>query len=258
MKLNGVTSRRITGPSLSSLRAKANRHFKALIGLFCLMIILACAGSGSTLGEPALDVSFNPASVNLRPGESQDVQVMVSANMAGIYPLRVNAPGVTVSPANFTATFDTGLTPVVQVLTITAPAGNSAGNYTLEIGDVLKVYGSMAIAINDGTPDFAITASRELVSVQNNVMSDDVDFTVTSLNGYTGTIKITWVADGDVSPSPSDNDFTGTVSPTAPFKFKRKMYRYATHGDDIPLVFNATDVPYTKQRSVTVTIRRLP
>ncbi len=243
--------------ALNIVASRGSRLLTKLLCLLCFAIAIACAGSGSALGEPAVSVTFAPTSVTMQPGQTRTVTLTLNANMDGTYPIRVNAPGLTVSPTSFTVALMGGV-PATQDVQITAAIGTPLDTYTMSVGDVLSVYDTLAVTVTDGNPDFAISATPLEVSIPNNVMSSDVRFTVSSVNGYTGEVKITWVADGDVSPSPSTNDFTGNVSPTTPFTFTRKMYRYATHSNDIPLVFNATDVPYTgKQKSVTINIRKL-
>lgn len=236
---------------------QGNRLLSKVLCLLCFLIAVACGGSGSILGEPALSVSFAPTSVSMQPGQSRTVTISFSASEPGIYPVRVDIPGLTVTPTTFNVDLN-GPGSATRDVVVTAAIGTSLDTYTMSVGDVLSVYGTLPITVTDGNPDFTISATPLEVTIPNNVPTTDVRFTVSSLNGYSGTVKITWVADGDVSPSPGDNDFTGTISPTTPFTFTRKMYRYATHNNDIPLVFNATDVPYTgKQKSVTINIRKL-
>lgn len=249
------TSRATPAPDPAANRG--NRLFTKLLCLLGFLIAVACGGSGSILGEPALSVSFSPTSVSMQPGQSRTVTITFSAGEPGIYPVRVDVPGLTVSPTTFNVDLNGGGS-ATQDVVVSAAIGTSLDTYTMSVGDVLSVYGTLPITVTDGNPDFTLTATPLEVTIPNNVPTTDVRFTVASVNGYTGEVKITWVADGDVSPSPGTNDFTGTISPSTPFTFTRKMYRYATHNNDIPLVFNATDVPYTgKQKSVTINIKKL-
>lgn len=107
-----------------------------------------------------------------------------------------------------------------------------------------------------GTPDFDITATPGAVTVANGISSTPVTFNVTSLNGYAGPVKVTWAADGDVSPQPNTNDFTLSLTANGTQTFTRTFYRFTTGNEEIPCVWNVTDIPFTgKQKSTTVTVR---
>jgi len=190
----------------------------------------------------------------MRPGETKTVRLSFSAKSPSTYPIRVNAPSLTVAPANFTADL-TVEQKVDQDVQVTAPAGTPNGTYVMSVGTQLEILETVQIFVSNGIPDFTISARPLEVTVANNLFSQDVRFTVSSVNGYSGPVKITWVVDGPVSPSPDTNDFTGTVTPAAPFRFTRKMYRYATHTVAIPITFNATDVPFSQPRSVTINVK---
>lgn len=229
---------------------------KKLLFLICGAIAIACGGSGGGFfGSDPISVRATPETLSMRPGETKTVRLEFFPGEDGTHAIRANAPNLSVSPANFNVEFN-GPASVVQDVEITAATSTSLGEYTLSIGTQLEVYRTVPITVTDGVPDFVITASPEVVSVPPNTMSNNVVFTVSSRNGFSGPVKVTWVADGGATPSPNDNDFTGTVTPSAPFRFTRKMYRFATHSVDIPISFNVTDVPFTKQRSVTVTVKQ--
>jgi hypothetical protein len=231
-----------------------------LLCLLCFSLAIACGGGGSCEGKgpfmegSSISVSVEPEHPTMVPGETKTLHLTFLPGTDGTFPIRCGLTGLTVTPPTFDITFH-GKDPVTQDVVINAPLGTPSGTYDLEIGDQLDVYRTVHIVVSDGTPDFAITATPTEVSAAPNGMSEKVTFTVSSVNGFSGPVKITWVADGGASPSPNDNDFTGTVTPSTPYKFELNMYRYATYSTDIPIVFNATDIPFTKQHSVTINVK---
>lgn len=229
-----------------------------ILAIVVLAAPLGCFGAqaGGFNNAAAFTLEFDPPLLSMRPGETKTVRVkIILTGQPGIYPIRADVPNLTVSPASFNADFST-VGEVLQDLTVTAPASVSHGSYTLEVGDSFSVFDDVEVNVNDGSPDFQIRASKNEVTIPNNTNSEDIQFEVVSLNGFSGDVKITWVSDGDVSPFPGTNDFVGNVTPSQPFVFFRKMYRYAIHNDPIPLEMNATDIPFTKFRGVTITIKR--
>ncbi len=125
----------------------------------------------------------------------------------------------------------------------------------------LTISKSVTVTINPattGTPTFAISAYPMEVTVANGVSQDPatlVSFTVSSVNGFTGPIKITWITDGGVSPQPNNNDFVVNVTPSTPANFTRHFYRFTTGTEPIPITFNATDIPFTTAKDVTINVK---
>lgn len=227
-----------------------------------LIFVAGCRGVGGGFGGEPIEVSFDPDPLTLNPGETKPVTVRIrrgsdSNNIP--FSLRASAAGLSVTPATFVADL-TDVAETTQVVQVTAPIG-SAGPYTMLIGNSITVAARLPITVaggGGGTSDFAITATPMDVYVANGGTSGDVQFTVSSVGGFTGTVMITWVVDGGAEPAPNTNNFTGTVSPTTPFTFTRRMFRSSLDGDTVPVVFSATDVPFTKQRSVTVNVHYSP
>ena len=245
--------------STQSNRPKPTKKSRLLINVLLLinwLIFVACGGNFNPLSGDPLKVTFTPSSLIMAPGETKSVDVKVrltSNGNPGIFPIRANIPGLSVTPESFMADLSVA-TEVTQTLQITA--SSETGTYTLSVGDASSVYKTLPVTVANTEPDFMISAAPTLVSVPPNSMSENVNFTVTSINGFSGPVKVSWSTEGQVTPSPDNNDVTASISPSNPYTFTRKMYRFATHNLDIPVIFKVEDIPFTKQRSVTITVRQ--
>ncbi|MEQ1932404.1 MAG: hypothetical protein ABL962_00800 [Fimbriimonadaceae bacterium] len=239
--------------------------------LLASVLIFVCVGAGGCPGTPMpfvrefdVTATVTPSIVTLQPGQSVSLRVEVDGGGgSGDVDTRVTAkesndPNKTLpcTPSDFVSQI--GLTaPHVQDVNVSVPTGTAPGQYDFKVFDDHGSIGTATIIVSNGTAggSFSFTATPLEVSTKTNVNSSDVTFTVTSVGGFSGQVTVNWVADGDASPFTGENNFVGTVTPSTPWVFKRKMYRWATHAEDIPINFNVTNLANTIERSVVINVK---
>lgn len=214
----------------------------------------------------------NLVSANLTPVQATLPQSQTVAFSLGITPrgntsgatalrARIVPPqtGVSVSPADFSLDLAQGsTTPVTQALTVSATANAVTGPTHLEIqtadGYVLDRSQLTVTASSGGGPYFTFTANKYEVATVPTVFSEDVTFTVNSINGFDANVKITWSTEDEATVNPSDNEFVVRPRPGFPARFVRRFYRYATHSEPVYIRFSAQDQPFTRTEEFSIKI----
>ena len=198
-------------------------HLKGL-----LMVLTAAVGTvaGGTMltsyvnggkAGPSFLLTMNPSTMSLEQGASlsSTVSVISVRGFSGTVSLSIFFTGskliaslspTSVSvPANGTAR---------SILNVTATATNSIGNYNIVVIAVASSHGKTTYASSElsvqvvSNQDFAITSSPS--SITNPFgSSNTTTITVTSLNGYTGTVDLTFTAPfGYITVTGSQNQLT--------------------------------------------------
>lgn len=206
-------------------------------------------------------VTMTP-SLSVRQGHSNSltVSMLPRGNTEGPISFSVSqTTSFTISPSQFTANFiRNSSTPIVQMINVTVGPNVQVGTYyLLHLTQGSREVGSCGITVtaDTGEPTFEIIATPATVTGANHTMTPEVVFTVRSLNGFSNNVKVTWLTDGSVSPSPSTNDFVLAISPTQPRTFNRRFYRYSEGTENEYITFNVTDLSLSIQKSVTITVR---
>jgi plastocyanin len=223
-------------------------------------LCIGCGGSScaKAIKEFSPEVSITPNLVTVGAGETITFEVTVSGShqeLSGDVKMdaRVSFPG-----SNFVKRFTAhvGLAvPHVELVEITVPLGTADGTYKVIVSseEVNDLAHAIITVGTGGDPTFTFTATPTVISGPNNGLSaEDVAFEVASVNGFSGDVVISWVADADVEPSPTTNNFIGSVAPGAPFTFTRKMRRLVTHGNPVTISFHASKGATTRDVSIDV------
>lgn len=232
------------------------RAILAKVLSFLLVIVsLACGGAVSTANP--LGVTVSPESITLLPGQSYTFQVMASAIGEHI--------SLDFDPGTLSCTPDSvvQISPFVQDVVVTVPEGTTPGDgYRLVVRQTGLPNSNLASASivvgNPSTePTFSFTASPNLVTGVAHAYTAPTTFTLSSLNGFSGTVSINWSSAEGIAPNePTPRPLEVNLTPGTPVTFTRTFYRYAEHHDDIPITFTATSG--TTEKSVTVTTRETP
>lgn len=211
--------------------------------------------------------NLTPNQATMSPGQSASFSVAVTprGNTSGATPLRaVITPakaGVSISPTGFSLNLTQGsTTPVTQAFTVLTAANAATGPTFIEIqtasGYVLDRSSLTIAAGTGGNPRFTITASKREVTVPVHTLSEDVSFTVDSVDGFTGLVNIIWATENDLACSPADNNFQLQVRPGIPGRFTRKFYRYDYSEAPNYMSFAAQNTTIGRTEQITITVRR--
>lgn len=226
----------------------------------------AFRGSAASQVVPNLvAMTFDPTSLVVNRGGSAtfDAHVLPRGNTRGAVTLGfdVGGQGVTCTPAQFVVNLTEGsTTPVTQRLTVAANTNAPLGPMNLfgyvRSGVTKQQITTYPLAINagSGTPHFTFTATPSQVTSAMYQQSAPVTYTLTSVNGFIGSVVVSQQADGEVGISPTSDDETFAVSPTAPATFTRRFTRYYGQGD-IRITFTATHAASSTSRTVVTTVK---
>ncbi len=212
-----------------------------------------------------ISVSITPANVSFPKGTNKQftLSILPRGNTQGNQTLKVSYASthgaVTLTPATFVINLVQGsTTPLERVVTVSTTDLAPERIYELSayINNTYRVARNNFTLNGDtgGAPSFRIVASPTQVTTANHVPSSNVTFTVTSLNGFTGQVKVSWQADSEVTPMPGDNDFIVNVQPAIPATFTRQFYRYLEDNSPAHVTFSAEDIPFTVRKGTTITI----
>jgi len=205
-------------------------HLKGL-----LMVLTAAVGTvaGGTMlssyvnggkAGPSFLLTISPSTMSLQQGGSlsSTVNVISVRGFSGTVSLSIFLTGSTLTaslsptsvtvPANGTARSN---------LTVTTTATNSIGNYNIVVIGIASSHGKTTYASSDlsvqvvSNQDFTIASSPS--SITNIFGSSNITtITVTSLNGYTGTVSLTFTAPfGHITVTGSQNPLTLSSGGTA-------------------------------------------
>jgi hypothetical protein len=215
--------------------------------------------------EDLVDVTLTPPAASVAPGGfvDFDLAILPRGNTHGdvaIYPaMHVSGPG----PEGWTVTPDVlhvnmvqgSSVPVHRTVRLAAlNSGAEAGQFRIGLGYGVVV-ATANIGVSTGVPTFTFSATPTVVYSANGVESNSVEFSVESINGLAGVVRITSEADGEVSEVPSIGEVLVTLQAgDPPHTFTRKYARYyGTEPNHVTYTANHAGSGIT--RTVTITVR---
>jgi len=213
-----------------------------------------------------VSVEITPVDSTIQQGQSRDftLSILPRGLTQGDVTLKTHfytrTDKIDRTPSEFDVTLVQGsTTPVLRTITLAAHEDARLGpdQIWVDLADGFEVSSCdfRVLPAGGGDPTFEISATPLEVTTPTNVLSaQSVQFTVSSVNGFSGPVKITYVVDGYAAVSPSDNNFEVNVTPTTPATFSKRFYLYGT-GGQVPITFNATDIPYTTTKGVTINVK---
>jgi len=202
-------------------------HLKAL-----LMVLTAAVGTvaGGTMlssyvngkAGPSFLLTVNPSTLSLEQGASATSTVgVISVNgFSGTVSLSLFFTG-SILPASVSPASVSVPTNGTAKSTLTVTAGNSIGNYNIVVIGIATSHGKTNYASTDlavqvvSNQDFTITSSpSSIVNIFGS--SNTTTITVTSMNGYSGTVGLTFTAPfGYITVTGSQNLLTLSSAGTA-------------------------------------------
>jgi hypothetical protein len=203
---------------------------------------IALTVTAATTSSGDFTLTASPATLTMTPGASGQVTLtsMATGSFAGTIAIAVNnlPSGVTASPATISLSANN---PVVVTLMAAGDAPVTASPVQVSfvgtsgaLSHTATVHVTVSAVVPTG-PDFAITATPNRVAVAQGQQSDEVDVSMTALNGFSGdvTFAVSGLPTGVAVIPPSSQELQdGWVD---------------------PIVFNATaDAPIGKA-TVTIT-----
>lgn len=212
-----------------------------------------------------VSITFDPSTLVMNRGTSASINVGVlpRGNTSGsvLVTLDTTLAGLTLSPKTFVVNLAQGsITPATQLVTVSASAnaGPASSSIVATTSWSQKSYhiASLPITVNagTGTPHFTFTATPSQVTSAAYQMSAPVTYTLTSVNGFSGTVVVSQQASGEVEIFPTSDDESLTVSPSGPTTLTRRFTRFIGT-DDISVVFTATHQASATSRSVTTLVK---
>jgi hypothetical protein len=209
-----------------------------------------------------VSATITPTTANVAPGLQRafKVSVLPRGDTEGPVNLTVavNSPKLTVQQ-NFTVNMVLhSSVPVDQNLVLTVAenaTSQDSGPLKINQGTREVCRADVTVGSGSGAPSLLITANPLQIVAPFNAYSAPVAFTVTSVNGFSGSARITYPTNTSIVPSPDTNNFLVDVSPGHPAVFSLKMYSFATDSDYHSISFTASDIPRTIANGVTIRVK---
>jgi hypothetical protein len=213
---------------------------------------------GQTSGTRGFTVSSSRAPVL--------TQIYPTSGAQGETISQVIISGTDVSPGSTVQISGTGITGgavnhSTEALRLNLPFTISGtaelGAHTVTVTNNVGVSNALTFTVTPGTsnPDFAIVASPTDITANDTDFSAPVEFTVSSIDGFSGPVLITYNSDTGIEVDRPNNQ-TVNVPANGQVKFLVRFKTYLTQPGPAPMTFNATDDPFTKTRTATVNVTR--
>lgn len=210
-------------------------------------------------------VTLIPATPTIPRGSSQTftMGVLPRGNTSGpvTVSLETDSPSLVPTPNTFNLTMVAGSTTPVERTVVLDVAGNAGlGSYHLFADQHLTIAGQAAKVIcgliplriidGAGSPEFTFAISKTNFVVANGVPTEDVVFTLRSVNGFDGDVSVSHSSVSETLVEPNINPYRVRVTPATPVTFVRRLYRFFGT-TPVTIIFRANSDGFTRKEITT-------
>src|SRR2546428_971884 len=179
---SGTTSVTFTANSAGSFKYYCTIHYPSMVGTFVVQ-------------APGFSMLSNPSSLTIVQGSSSTSTITLSSERG--FSATINLTS-SVSPAGPMPTMSPTMvtispgTPATSTLTVSTTVSTASGSYTVTVNGASGSTTNMTtVAVTVTGPDFSISSSPSSLGVIQGSSSNSSTITLTSLNGFSGTITLT-------------------------------------------------------------------
>jgi plastocyanin len=184
-----TTGMSTTGGSVTFTASKAGSYT-----YYCAVHPFSMVGSFVVSPAPGFSMASNPSSLTI--GQSSSTTSTITLSSENGFTGAVNL-GASVSPTGPTATMmPTSVSvspgsPATSTLTVSTGASTPGGTYTVTVNGASDSTTNMTtVSVTVIVPDFSIASSPASLGVIQGVSSNSSTITLTSLNGFSGTVTL--------------------------------------------------------------------